>query len=289
MATKPKPPNFGITQRMQRAYEQGINTITSKVLVPKPPGMSFEDWLAAMQAKAQSQYIGSAAEELAKRMVIAVNVKNAKTWREAASRSFQAQKLYKLLQREMEGPVGARVHQLVRENAALIKSVPLESAQRLTDEVRKAQQQGARASTVSKMMKQRFPDLLRSRTNLISRTETAKASTALTQARCEHVGVDWYIWESSEDGDRVRPSHQLMQGVVIPWSHPPAPEALNGEHSTLGHYHVGECPNCRCTAIVVLTLEDITFPARVYWQGSIRQMTKQQFKKIAVGLESRGE
>lgn len=286
---KPKGIDFGITRKLQRAYEQGIKTITSHILVPKPPGMSFEDWLAGMYAKAQSQYIGAAANELAKRMVISVNIKNAKTWREAASRSFQAQKLYKLLQHEMSGPVGARVQQLIRENAALIKSVPLESAQRLTDEVRKAQQMGARAGTIDKMMRTRFPKLVRSRTRLIARTETAKASTALTQARCEHVGADWYIWESSQDGDRVRPSHRLMQGVVVPWSQPPAPELLNGEKSTLGHYHVGECPNCRCTAIVVLTVDDITFPARVYWQGSIKQMNKQQFKQIAVGLESRGE
>src|ERR1700729_4206672 len=100
--SKQKAPDFGVTQRLQRAYEAGIKTITSRVLVPKAPGMSFEEWLPAMYANAQSQAVSDAAGEVGSRMVINVNAKNAKTWRVAASRSFQAQKLYKLLQHEMQ-------------------------------------------------------------------------------------------------------------------------------------------------------------------------------------------
>jgi uncharacterized protein with gpF-like domain len=98
------------------------------------------------------------------------------------------------------------------------------------------------------------------------------------------VGADWYTWETSED-QRVRRSHKKMQGVVVPWAQDPDPEALIGEESTLGHYSAGSCPSCRCYAAPILTLEDINFPARVYWQGEIHRMTKQQFKVIATGLE----
>ncbi len=271
---------FGPTQRLQKAYEQGIREITKRVLAPKSADQTFDQWLGAIVERSQRQDIQEASTELARRMVSWVSVRNAATWRQAASRSMQSRKLHSLLMREMQGATGARVSQLVHENARLISSLPIEAATMLTDEVRKAQQNGARPETVAKMMRQRFPKLVRSRVNLISRTETAKASSALTQARSEDVGAEFYIWLSSTD-QRTRASHKNLHGVVIPWAQPPDPEALVGEASILGHYHSGACPNCRCTQIVVLEAEDIKFPARIYWNGAIKQMTKQQFKVIA--------
>jgi len=280
---------FGPTQRLQKVYERGIREITGRVLLSskKKPEQSYTDWLADLARRSQEKDIQDASELLAKRMIFQTQKTNWRTWREAASRSSRAQHLYQLLEAEMQGATGARVRQLVRENAKLISSLPLEAATMLTDEVRKAQQSGARPGTVAKMAQKRFPTLLRSRTHLISRTETAKASTALTQARCERLNVSFYQWETSKDGDRVRESHRNMHGVVVPWSQTPAPEALVGEKSTLGHYNAGECPNCRCLIIPILTLDDIQFPARVYWNGAIQRMTKQAFKQIAVGLEGR--
>lgn len=266
-------------------YEQGIQKITGKVLVAQQPGQSFSQWLAELVARSQQQDVYDASELLAKRMVFEVSKKNYRTWREAAARTTHSRQLHAYLQAEMAGPTGARVHQLVRENAKLISSVSIEAAEVLTREVIAAQHNGARPGTVSKMMKKRFPELLRNRTNLISRTETAKASTALTQARCERLAIDWYQWETSED-QRTRKSHKAMHGVIVPWSSAPSPELLVGEKSQ-GHYNAGEIYNCRCLIIPILTLDDITFPARVYWSGKVTTMTKQQFRKIAIGLEER--
>ena len=112
--------------------------------------------------------------------------------------------------------------------------------------------------------------------NLIARTESAKTSLALTQARCEELNIDFAEWGTSEDV-RVRPSHKLMDKVIFPWNDLPAPEVLAGEKSTLGTYGPGGCPNCRCVVYPVLSLDDIKFPARVYHGGSIHQMNKQDF------------
>ena len=54
---------------------------------------------------------------------------------------------------EMKGATGARVTALVRENAALVSSIPLAAAETLTAEVRRAQQAGSRAGTIAKMMR----------------------------------------------------------------------------------------------------------------------------------------
>jgi SPP1 gp7 family putative phage head morphogenesis protein len=272
---------FGPTKRLQKAYEQGIKQIVQRMLPPKLEDKTFEQWLAEIAAKSQQRDVQEASEYLAGNMIKWTNIKNAKSWREAAARSQHSRRLYNLLQKEMQGITGSRVSALVRENAALIRSIALEAAVTLTGEVTKAQQMGARPATVAKMLRTRFPELLKSRIQLISRTETAKASTALTQARCEELGIDFYLWETSYDG-RVRDSHRNMDRILIPWHDPPSPEALIGEKSTLGAYHAGQSPNCRCTQLVVLHADDVSWPCRVYWHGAISTMTKQEFlNKVA--------
>jgi SPP1 gp7 family putative phage head morphogenesis protein len=285
MSPTKAPPEFGPTKRLQRAFEQGIKAISQRVLTPKLPGQTFAQWLTELARRSQNPDIQTASNILAKRMINQVHIKNARTWREAASRTTKSQLLYKALVNEMQGATGARVQSLVRENASLISSLSLHAAQTLTHEIQQAAASGARPKTIAKMAQKRFPELLRSRTHLISRTETAKASTALTEARCERLNIQWYIWESSKD-QRTRASHKAMHGVVVPWSQAPSPESLVGLPSQ-GNYHAGEIYNCRCLVIPILTLDDIQFPARVYWRGSITTMTKQQFKVIAVGLEGR--
>lgn len=127
-------------------------------------------------------------------------------------------------------------------------------------------------------MRLRFPILLRSRVQLISRTETAKASSALTQARSEDLGLSWYVWRTSHDA-RVRGSHAHMSDVLCSWTDPPSPEALMGVKSGLGTYAAGSCPNCRCYSEPVLDVDDIRFPAKVHHHGSVTTMGKQAFLK----------
>jgi len=273
-----KAPTFSPTQRLQRLYESGMRAITGRVLLKKQPEQSFQEWLAALQRRSQEPDIQAASQLLAERMVSQVSAKNMRTWRAAAAKSQRSAMLYRLLQQEMQGPTGVRVQQIVRENAKLISSLSIEAATTFTEEIEKAQQAGARASTLDKMARARFPKLLRSRVHLISRTETSKCSSALTQARAEHLNLPCYIWRTSKDA-RVRDSHRLMDGVVCFWNDPPAPEALDGIKSTLGPYNCGDAPNDRCYPEVVLTLDDIAFPARVATKGRIITMTKQQFKQ----------
>jgi SPP1 gp7 family putative phage head morphogenesis protein len=280
-----KPPEFHPTQRLQREYEQGMRTIAKRMLPPKRPEQSFQEWQEELAERSRRPDVQDASEFLARKMIKWVSIRNAQSWRTAAARSQQSRRLFRLLESEMQGATGSRVSIIIRENAALIRSIPLVVAQKLSEEVQRATFQGARAGTISKMLRTRFPELLSSRINLVSRTETAKASLALTQSRCEDLSIDFYQWATSED-QRVRASHKKMHNVIVPWSQPPDPDLLFGERAA-GHYHAGGTYNCRCSQIPILTLDDITFPTRVYWHGRVSMMTKQQFKQIAVNLESR--
>jgi SPP1 gp7 family putative phage head morphogenesis protein len=280
MPSKHPPLDFGPKKRLQKEYEKGVKQIVGKVLAPRLPEQSYEEWLTSIAARSREYDVQEASETLARRMVKWTSILNARTWREAAARSQRSRFLYGLFIKEMQGATGARVSQLVRENARYISSIPLEAATKLVEEVQKATAQGARPGTIAKMAKTRFPELLKSRMNLIARTETAKASTALTQARCADLGLDWYEWLTSEDA-RVRKSHKKMNGVLVSWAQPPSPEHLMGEASTLGNYHAGSSPNCRCSQAPLLTLNDVSWPHRVYWNGRVSQMTKVQFRQIA--------
>jgi SPP1 gp7 family putative phage head morphogenesis protein len=275
----PQRKGFDLPRRIERAYRTAINKIVGRVLMPKLSEETLEQWLGKIVERSKAEDIREASELLAKQMVAAADSSNQKTWKQAAAKWSSGRRLYRLLQAELAStPLGAKVQTIIRENANYISSIPLECAQTLVDEVTKAQQAGARASTIAKMTRARFPALLKSRVNLIARTEVAKASTALTQARSEQVGADWYEWLTSEDV-RVRDSHKKMDGVLVAWAQPPSPEKLAGEPSGLGPYHAGACPNCRCTSAPLLDLGDVDWPHKVHDGSAVKRMTRAEFER----------
>jgi len=199
--------------------------------------------LAEVARISERRDIADAAAFIAGRMGMWINSVNQRTWREAAARSTRSRMLHQLLQRELQGPVGELFRQLVKDNAQYITRIPREISEHLTEHIAKAQQAGARPETIAKFMRERFPAMTKNRIRLIARTETIKASSALTQARSEELDIPAYEWLTSQDS-RVRKSHRKMQGVIVLYNDPPSPEALVGEKSTLGHYHAGNAPNC---------------------------------------------
>ena len=278
---------FRRLDRIETLYRRAIDEFLRK-LKPALPGEDLQGWLFSLEELSRHDEVVALGARIASRMVHHVNVENAKTWRDAARRSTRSQHLYRLLMDELSSRTGTRIDEMIAENSRLISSVPAEVAWTLTREIARAQQKGARAETITKMLRHRLPELTRSRVHLISRTEVAKTSTALTQARSEDLDLQFYIWRTSEDR-RVRTSHRNMDGVVVPWANPPSPEALIGEKSTLGHYHSGQAPNCRCTQLVVLSLEDVfrgRSSARVYDGNRIVRMTRAQFARFT-GIPSR--
>ena len=124
------------------------------------------------------------------------------------------------------------------------------------------------------------PKLAENRIRLIARTEISRAETDLTRARAERIGADWYQWATSED-QRVRKSHKNMDKVLVAWNDPPNPEVLVNEKSNAGHYNGGSTYNCRCLCLPIISLDEISWPARVYSAGSITRMTRAKFSKLS--------
>lgn len=220
------------------------------------------------------------AESLAQNMAARVLRSNARSWRSAARKASNGRIIHEALRKELQGPVGHAVRQIILENSRLISSLPSDIAEKTALYIGKRQSEGVRSTAISQELRRKLPDMAASRIRLIARTEVAKSETAITQARAENIGVDWYEWKSAED-TRVRRSHRKMDGVVCAWADPPSPERLIGEPSPAGTYAPGEIYNCRCNALPLIDLDEVHWPHKVFSGGQIRSMTRAQFARMA--------
>lgn len=171
------------------------------------------------------------AKSVSTRMVAEVARRDWKAWKSVS------EDMGVLLRKEIETtPIGQRMQQLVNEQVNLITSLPLDAARRVQDLSIKSVYSGDRpAEIVADIM--RTGHVTEARARLIARTETGRASTALTQARAEYADSEGYIWRTVKDSD-VRPSHRRMEGKFVRWDSPPTLDRLTG--------HAGSVPNCRC-------------------------------------------
>ena len=268
-------------RRVERNYAWAIarlirrrTEILSKVTTP-------EEYLKALRDYALSELFRQDAYGLAGKMVTQLFHDGERSWRAAARKGSRGREIYEMLQKELSGGIGYAYHDTIRNNAQYITTLPDTLAKISTGIAARAQTQGKRPEEVVRYMLAAFPDMTKTHAQLIARTEISKASTALTRARSEECGFDWYIWRTADDGNRVRDSHQLMEDVLVRWSDPPSPERLNREKREYGAYHAGETFNCRCHPEPLIELHYTTWPHKVYYGGRIQTMTRRQFERIA--------
>lgn len=171
------------------------------------------------------------AEATAARMLADVNRRDESAWMQ------QAREMSRALQLEIRtAPTGATMRALMAEQVGLIKSIPLDAAERVHRLTIEGLENSTRASEISKAI-QASGDVAKNRADLIARTEVARTASTLTEARALHVGSPGYFWRTSGDAD-VRDSHRKMNGQFVAWDAPPALDGMTG--------HAGQFPNCRC-------------------------------------------
>lgn len=270
-------------KRIKTVEKEYLNALLKLVKIFKKiansSGSDQQKYIDSMNNFQNSMQYEKFINSAAKRMVLPLDVGNQRTWREAAKKATKGKFLYCLLMDELKQGTGQIIQKQVMENVLLIKTLPNDVAQKVVSDIAENALKGARAESTEKIIRDKTDQHARASARLIARTETAKTMSALTKARCEQLGLRWYIWRTALDGTRVRLSHRIMEGVLVNWNNPPAPEELVGEKSA-GHYHAGNIWNCRCYSEPVLELEDIRFPARVYYNGQIVMMNKSEFEQI---------
>lgn len=274
--------NFGILRRLQRAYEQGIKLLYSAIF-QNVQGLSPTETIKYLSMIGNRPEVRKLCENLATRMITAVRAENEKTWRMAARKGTRSRQIYMSLRKEMQGSVDAAARAIVEENSRLISSVPADLASRISREALDRYMKGERWEDAVQDLISRAPHLSYNRAKLIARTESSKANEAMTEVRAREIGSTWYFWRSSHD-ERVRHSHEMMDGVLCSFDYPPNPEAYYGGGAQFGNYHAGCCPNCRCYAEPVIDENDLPNSVRVCVHGGKpRYMSKGQFLDMVQG------
>lgn len=144
------------------------------------------------------------------------------------------------LQREIaSAPTGEILKRRLIEQVTLIKSIPLEAAQRVHDLTLLGLETAGRGEAIREAILA-SGDVAKSRAILIARTETARTASLLTQARAEHIGATQYVWRTSGDSD-VRSDHKALNGKVFSWAAPPIADQRSGARANPGCIY-----NCRC-------------------------------------------
>ena len=140
----------------------------------------------------------------------------------------------------------------VRDNVALIKSLPSTTFGEIEGVVLRGWRDGKRADVIAEEIRQRF-GVARSRAELIASDQVGKLNGQLTRDRLLAVGVKRARWRTSEDG-RVRPSHQSVKNRIfdldegIPGLGFPGQPIRCRCHAV--HRHVPSHPHGRCHAHV---------------------------------------
>lgn len=159
-------------------------------------------------------------------------------------------------------PTSLEVNRILDDQMELITSIPLEAAERVQELSREYWTGGRRYDDLRREILN-MSTVTYNRATLIARTETAKTSSAVTQARATMIGSKQYQWHSAGDAD-VRPQHKKLAGTIQRWDTPPLASEPGQKPM---YYHPGGGPNCRCFPVPLLPpAEAIGDPSHPWWQ-----------------------
>lgn len=225
--------------RAERIYRQSL-TVLAEHVGKIITGVEINDPIGSMRLQDMLRRYADAlipwAEATAMRMIAEVNQRDIDSWQVIASEMSEE------MRREIiSAPTGQRMQKLMREQVSLIRSIPLDAAQRVHDLSIKALEDGSRFKEIAEAI-YNSGEVAKSSATLIARTEVSRTAANLTQARAEHVGSTHYLWMTSKDAD-VRSDHRALAGNVFAWDSPPVADRRSGARA-----HPGCIYNCRCWA-----------------------------------------
>lgn len=195
------------------------------------------------------QYVETAefdlwATRVAQKMIVRVANNDRSMWLKAAKEMSAA------MRREIrEAPTGIIYKDLLDVQKGLIRSIPLDAAERVQELSTEVLVSGRRSSSIIEAI-QNTGQVTRSHAQLIARTEVSRCQTMMTQARAMQVGSTHYMWMTAGDLE-VRAGHRKMRGVICEWARPPAVENGSARKSRIIHHHPGCIWRCRCYPVPI--------------------------------------
>jgi uncharacterized protein with gpF-like domain len=167
------------------------------------------------------------------------------------------------------------VNDSLRNNVALIKTIPSQHFSKIEQTVKEAVRKGELSATTKEKILE-LSDVSKRRARLIARDQIGKLTANIEEARQRKAGVTEYIWRTRQDG-KVRSyansdgysDHKRLEGVIIKWTGPPV-TVFKGKRAGERH-HAGTDIQDRC------------FPQAIYDEitGVEHPDTKEARKKAA--------
>lgn len=217
--------------RLLRHISRQIGVLTESVYDPSKP-----ETAATLEAllRRYADTIDPWARSVGERITTEVAQRDLAQWNTAARAIGSG------LRKQIEqAPIGGAIRASMAEQARLIKSLPLEAAERVHKLALEGIVNGTRAGEIAKEI-MRAGEVSESRANTIARTEVSRLSTELVKARAQYVGSTHFRWRTVGDSD-VRPDHKKLNNEVFRWDDPPVADERTGAKALPGAIY-----NCRC-------------------------------------------
>lgn len=155
----------------------------------------------------------------------------------------------------VSGAVADVVTASVKQNVALIKSIPREYFLEIEGATMRSIQTGRGMADLQPFLEKRF-DITKKRAALIARDQTSKATTAINQARMQGLGVKKFKWLHSYGGKEPRPLHKdVLNGNIYSFDDLPVIDERTGERGL-----PGQLINCRCRMVPVIEFKSEEVP-----------------------------
>ena len=135
----------------------------------------------------------------------------------------------------------------IRDNVALIKSIPSDYFQKIQGEVMRSIQTGKGMADLVPAI-EAHGHSTKKRAELIARDQTSKATTAINKARMDGPGIKKFEWLHSGGGKEPRQLHKDMSGKIFDLNDPPVIDERTGERGL-----PGQLINCRCRMVPVIS------------------------------------
>jgi hypothetical protein len=279
-------------RRIEIAFTRAMRRLARRIAALVKGLRSPERIMQRLRDFAESDEFRELAKAVAKKMVTGLFRDQGHTWRQAAALNGKSRELYLALMKELKRTGrGDQLDQLITDTTYRIVTLPTDIGKDVAAYIEREALKGRRASEIEKEIALMFPQHTKARAELIARTQVSYTQTNLIRTRAESLGLNWYAWRAVGGGKgdgRTRHSHRSMSGVLVNWNDPPAPETLFPRYTktgrpyrnTLGSYHAGQAPRCRCYPETIVDLDLVTWPARVYRNGKITTMNRRQFEQI---------
>ena len=151
--------------------------------------------------------------------------------------------------------------QWIRNLATVLENMVRGTVQQVSDLILDGFRNGKNYGELMEEIQKTYSDA-KGNMETLSADQVSTLNSQLTREEHRDAGVQYYIWKSRRD-NRVRQSHRAFDGKIYKWDSPPSgwyQTKSRGLVLTGRRCHPGEDYGCRCCAIPVFDLSELTIP-----------------------------